>query len=159
MANRCPDCNKFVPLEPADPEASLDVRVERDGSGQVTSVVVTADVRVALVCVECGTEMREHDFSIEEEVPLESMVDTLAALGNTLSDHPATDPDAEHDPDVQAHDEWTAEEGGVEALSDERKRKKQYGFHLDYSVQCECGVPLYEGVIESMADASEFEEC
>jgi len=60
---RCPDCNKFVSY--AD---DFEVEVLAD------EVIITADdvarvyaeIRIALACDECGTELKETNFEIEE---------------------------------------------------------------------------------------------
>lgn len=61
---RCPDCNKFVSYdESAEPEAMLEV--ETDGTDEAT---VSGTVRVVLTCAECGTELKETSFDVDETV-------------------------------------------------------------------------------------------
>ncbi len=63
---RCPDCNKFVPLAPADPELDLEVEclfTPADNPGDS----VTGTVRCVLTCEECGSEMAEYTADVEEE--------------------------------------------------------------------------------------------
>lgn len=57
MANRCPDCNKFVSLEPGEgPEISVEVDESGDISGTAT---------VYLCCAECGTEILTATVDLE----------------------------------------------------------------------------------------------
>lgn len=59
---RCPDCQKFVGNEQAEPELTLDV----DDNGNVTG-----DVRLVLQCADCGTELAESNQSVDIEVGFE----------------------------------------------------------------------------------------
>lgn len=60
---RCPDCNKFVAYDDStEPEASLEASA--DGTG------VSGDVRVLLTCAECGCELKENRFDIDETVEI-----------------------------------------------------------------------------------------
>lgn len=47
-------------MEPQDPEISS-LEVDSDG-------VVTADARLVLACADCGTEMKEYNFSLQGDV-------------------------------------------------------------------------------------------
>ncbi len=59
---RCPDCNKFVGLDTeAEPEVDLDVDLE---TGEVTG-----SVRIMNACQDCGTELTEATFDVDEEFP------------------------------------------------------------------------------------------
>lgn len=55
---RCPDCNKFVGLDEADPE--LDLSVE--------DAVVSGTVRIVRTCAECGQELKEASFDVEVDL-------------------------------------------------------------------------------------------
>lgn len=59
---RCPDCNKFVGIEMAEPELNLEV--DNDGS-------ITGDVRLVQTCAECGTELAEANLEVGGEVEIE----------------------------------------------------------------------------------------
>lgn len=61
MANRCPDCNKFVSL---NRDEELDLQDEDLG----VDSVYTATVRVVDTCAECGAEMLEGLIEIEEDL-------------------------------------------------------------------------------------------
>ena len=63
MANRCPDCNKFVGLEQGDPEVTVN-------SDMLTSLedLIEGDVRLVLNCADCGSEMAEATVQFEAAV-------------------------------------------------------------------------------------------
>ena len=56
---RCPDCNKFVGIEMADPELDLSLLEDE----------VSGSVRLVQTCAECGTELAEAELNIE--IPFE----------------------------------------------------------------------------------------
>jgi hypothetical protein len=61
---RCPDCNKFVSYDDTtEPEHNLEINDNGDGSMQVTG-----DVKIVLTCAECGTELKEYTFEVDETV-------------------------------------------------------------------------------------------
>lgn len=57
---RCPDCNKFVSLEPGDPDAS---------SPDVTDGKLQLQVQLDLNCAECGTAIKSATYDFELEHP------------------------------------------------------------------------------------------
>lgn len=71
MGNRCPDCQKFVGLEQADPEVDS---VEITSAGEINpetgeqAIEVGGDVRLVLNCAECSSEMKEANLTLEGEV-------------------------------------------------------------------------------------------
>lgn len=58
---RCSSCNKFASLEECEPEVS-DVSVDDEGH-------VTAQVRIANACQDCGTELTEANLELEADCP------------------------------------------------------------------------------------------
>jgi hypothetical protein len=52
---RCPDCNKFVSNNEADPEVQDDSPALEDGG-------VSVEVRIVNECADCGTELTEANF-------------------------------------------------------------------------------------------------
>ncbi len=124
---RCPGCERFTSLETGEPEVS-DLRVD-DGS-------VMATVRVVRNCADCGLEMKEAEFEVEEP------------LGHV---EPA---DHEH--------EFEAEENGVEATESGggRYKKNMVGFSLGVVVTCAvegCGFSREVSAEDSMP-ASAYSE-
>lgn len=66
---RCPDCNKFVSYDAAEPERdelSVVQPTEEDPKAQATG-----SVRIVLNCAECGTELKDAEFDVklDFEVP------------------------------------------------------------------------------------------
>jgi len=57
---RCNDCNKFV---------SFDSDVEPEISVDVSGTIVSGDARIVNNCADCGTELKECSFDINEEIP------------------------------------------------------------------------------------------
>ena len=55
MINRCFDCNRYVSLEVES--CGVDVKLD--------SGVVTGEVRLLLVCADCGAPLGEHKITIE----------------------------------------------------------------------------------------------
>jgi hypothetical protein len=66
---RCPDCNKFVPIEQGELEASIDLRWEPGkANGNRQPIQITGEVRLTLICGECGTELMETNQDIDAEI-------------------------------------------------------------------------------------------
>lgn len=64
---RCPDCSKFVSFN--EPEAEVtgeEVRIV--AVGPKCSVNISAEVRVYLSCGDCGTELKETNISVDEDM-------------------------------------------------------------------------------------------
>ncbi len=79
MARRCPDCNKFVSLETQDPEIELEI--DDDGADSTTATI-SGSVRVVRQCADCGTEMTEANFDIDERV--ENVPEAKTTEGHNL---------------------------------------------------------------------------
>lgn len=56
---RCPDCNKFVSCGDAEPEVNDYTIIDRS---------LEAEVRLPLPCADCGTELKDNEFSIQADV-------------------------------------------------------------------------------------------
>lgn len=68
---RCPDCNKFASLELSDDIEVTNLEVENDeGDGRVLG-----NIRIVLNCVDCGSEMKEANFDIEQTIELKHTED------------------------------------------------------------------------------------
>lgn len=76
MANRCPDCNKFVGLELGEPEVNS---LEVDETG------IHGEVRLVQTCAECSGEMNEASVEIEQELPDEAAAHLEEHPDHTLS--------------------------------------------------------------------------
>jgi endogenous inhibitor of DNA gyrase (YacG/DUF329 family) len=133
---RCPDCNKFVPVESGEPEVQS-VSVEdsqRDGGKETGNV--NAEVRLTVVCGECSTELSEAVLTEFAQFELE---------------HKSQD----------CSGELEAEEGDVEATDDYegkgRGMKHFYGATLSVRVYCpECEAEV-EVEVDFREQASSFD--
>ena len=125
---RCNSCSKFVSLEELDPEVqSLDV--DNDGT-------VTAEIRIVNACAECGEELTEAIFDLEETV-----------------DVPEPE-EADHEHELEIEEGESAErtrpdhtrpdKSGVSVPA--RYRKTWYGFAVTAKVTC-TGCPFEEDLI------------
>ena len=82
---RCPDCNKFVSIEMADPE--LDgLEVDSDGN-------VTGSVRLVQTCGECGSELAEANLEVDSSVELKHVADCKKESGLSVEDEEAENDD------------------------------------------------------------------
>lgn len=130
MSNRCGSCNKFVSLETGDPEVES-LEVDEDGT-------VSARVRIARTCAECGDEMKEVELDMEAEVK----------------------PPSEEDAGDDGH-ELEVEETGVVAIEEGggRYKKSYFGAEVSFVVKCGCGCEYEEaGSVSDKVAASEMED-
>ena len=63
MAYRCPNCNKFVSVEEAEPE---------DQGIAISGDNIEGDVRVVIICADCSSELAENTIHVEVELPVVS---------------------------------------------------------------------------------------
>jgi hypothetical protein len=135
---RCPDCNKFVSYEQAEPELDLSVDLEEDENGVPGDATVSGSVRLVLNCGECGTEMAEANPDVEASVSLEH--------GEA----------AEHDVDIEgesaeANDRYDGKPG-----TPSRYRRHFYGADITGTIKCSCGaVAELECSVEEQAGGFE----
>lgn len=142
MANRCPSCEKFVSLEPGDPELE-DITI--DGTE------VKCTVRLTMRCAECGDDMREYYSEPVEEV--------AQRLEESSDYHDHFDEKGE--PKTEEC-ELEAVENGIEQQEKTEKRKTLYGAEIHYEVRCTCSkAPVFfESHLETdFVEKSEMEEC
>lgn len=136
---RCPDCNKFVSYDEADPEVN-DLEISDDGT-------VTAEVRIVNTCGGCGQDLKEATLDFSEEV------DVSAHSGEG------------HDLSVEESScERTQRSGyfkkGVFVPAGGRYAKTFYGASLSYTVTCSCSEGFkIEGVLEDDVQASGMDDC
>lgn len=108
---RCENCNKFVGLEMGDVEAD-DLECS-DGN-------LTGSIRIVRNCADCGNELKEARFDLDESVDL------------SHNERPA---DFEHEVAVEANLEPLEESGG-------RYKKSYYGAFGHFSLRCTCEATL-----------------
>lgn len=113
---RCPDCNKFVPLDTdGDPEVELE-------ADEVTGEV-TGTVRIVNACQECGTELTESTFDVDVDFP---------AAEEHMKGHEDSEAHALEleEPSVDRTDRSTGKGRGTKTF---------YGAEADLTVKCRCG--------------------
>jgi hypothetical protein len=131
---RCDQCTKFVSLETADPEVDGE-NVTDNGDGTGT---LTLSVRLHRDCADCGQELKEYNFDVEEPF------DCPKNCGG--------EEDEQHDLTVDIQNEEPTESGG------HRYKKNMVGFSLDAVISCSNCDFTEELHVEDSAAASWFEE-
>jgi hypothetical protein len=142
---RCPNCNKFVPLELQEPEVNGDPELSySNGDDSVT--VSLEDVRIVRTCEECGEELKEATLSLEGvvEVPVEH-----------------TAHDGKHSLEATADVEGTERTDGKPGTPG-RYRRSFFGAKADVEIRCSCqdakAEPLATLEIEDEVQASSMDE-
>lgn len=117
---RCPDCQKFVAY--GDPEFEVDDAEAQDGQ-------LVASIRMVLPCEDCGTELKETTFDVDErfehECPKQECV-----CGGPRIDHYAEDGETlldgiDHDFEAAGQDpDYDVDEPGVEDATRQESTKK-----------------------------------
>lgn len=130
---RCPDCNKFVSLEPNEPEVES---LEITATGEIT-----AEVRFVRVCAGCSIELKEATFEVEDQLPLDVM---------------AKHKGSKHELSIAEKDCVIDESGGG------RYTANVFTMELTYSVTCSCqengAEPLHDGEFTAECKASHMDE-
>jgi hypothetical protein len=133
---RCPDCNKFVSFEQADPEVELEVELAKEEDGKPAEVNVTGTVRLVLNCGECSTEMAEANPDFEIEVPLT---------------HQEAD---EHEVELVEEFAEPSDRYDGKPGTPSRYRRHFYGADISGKVRCSCGAEAeFNGTAEEQAGA------
>jgi hypothetical protein len=145
---RCPDCSKFVSLEEMEPEVES-IELSDDGEQ------VNAEVRICNACADCGTELKEANFSIEH------------TLGDQGGDHESTSQfeqgQALSDHQGEGH-ELEVEETGANRDSFQtgkgRRAPTMYGAEVQFTVSCSClkGKPVATGTLREYEQAGAMDE-
>jgi hypothetical protein len=136
---RCPDCNKFVAFDEADPEVDS-LEISEDGA-------VTVGIRIVNTCADCGTELKEAMFELEEEAAI-----------------PDGHLDEGHELMIQeCGSERTQRSGyikkGVFVPAGGRYAKTFYGASVDYEITCSCGeMEPVQGTLMDDVQASSMDE-
>jgi len=149
---RCPDCNKFVGFDEADPEIES-LEVNEDGA-------VSISVRIVNCCADCGTELKEATFEMEADHSTE-FAEHLKAEGIEETAEP--EPHAEHELSIEeAGYERTNRSGffkkGQFVPAGGRYAKTFYGAEVSYEICCSCGKFKAEGSLNDDVQASGMDE-
>lgn len=133
---RCNDCNKFASLEAGEPECDS-LAIDNDGN-------ITGSARVVLNCAECGSELKEHNFDVEEAFP-----NYVGAVSGHCGEK-----------EVEVGTVEAVEETVVRTTGKGRKSSCQaYGMTVEVYLNCECGTHLDTHTFKLLVDSGEMEEC
>ena len=136
MANRCPDCNKFVSLQPGE--------VECDGP-LIDGHEISVGVRITLQCAECGADMKAAEFDMTPELPQD--------VQDHMSEFVESD---DHEIEVDEPDDLEFTE---RCEGKGRRPKVFYGFTGTIRGKCSCGAAEFAIPISDDIQASNMEEC
>ena len=130
---RCGNCNRFVSFD--EPEVEIAGEVAAKG-------ILTADVRIVLKCVDCGTELKEASLFMEEEYCLpcscEHTVDEVEIV-------------------AEPSERYETKDKKGKPIKNTRYQKHFYGADIIAEVKCTCGETV--NVIHSLEEqASSFDE-
>ena len=119
---RCNDCGKFVSYD----EGTVEVQ-----SVDLEGTQLTAEVRVALPCAECGTELKETILTLEAEVThlCQNLPAEAGAPEYTITEEPDSGEFTE-----RGDGKGLIQAAGTGRVRDPRKRPTQVGttwFHPD----------------------------
>ena len=143
MANRCPDCNKFVSLEHGEPEVG-DLSIENNGE-------ISAEVRLHLDCMDCGSELGEAYIEVAE---------TNANVNDHIIEHINAEEDYSleiEENETNADDRYNTIDKHGNPIKSMRYQTHYYGFTLAATVTCSCGED-FEIELAGEEQASGFEQ-
>lgn len=130
---RCNDCNKFVGLDLGDAEVQSGPDIDESGN-------ITCEARIVRNCAECGTELKEANFSLEGQMDVE---------GHTGEGHEL---EAE-----ETSSEATERQDGKPGTPS-RYRRSFFGINVDVAVKCSCGESLGNVQLTDEVQASGMDE-
>ena len=145
---RCPDCNKFVSYdEPNVEEENIDI----------FDNVIQGSIRVSLICSECGTELKENIFEIEE------IFEHECKLQDTNVDNNKENSEEEGFEIVDSYfdsvDRYKTEDKNGKPIKNARYMKHFYGFEGKITIKClKCKQEFNVDVFDEN-QASYFDEC
>lgn len=140
---RCPDCLKFVGQEMGDPEGEPELTDHRTDENPDNEVFIEGDIRLPIVCAECGTELKEGTFTMQEQLE-----------DDDLKNHRGEG----HELSLSVDDTESTERTDGKPGTPSRYRKTYYGVYLSYTVTCECSNFSVSGDWSDDMQASSFDE-
>jgi len=137
---RCPDCNKFAGVQEDDPEVNSTDETFEYADGVLTLALVEAEVRIRNTSECCGAEMKEAEFNLSEEIPLEKFE------GHERKELHALEV------------EW--DDGGRTSRSTGRGRGARtfYGAEVSVTITCSCQGFSYTHTLSEDIQASHMDE-
>jgi hypothetical protein len=146
MGNRCPDCNKFVGLEPQEPDAD---NLSIDGDGDISG-----SVKLSLACSECGADLKE--ITLDVEYTCQEALDHADEKHDDLGEDFYIEWEIEvNNSEVTDRYQTTDRDGHL--IKNLRYQKHFYGYNTNVTVSCPlCGWDITLDLCGE-AQASEFE--
>ena len=131
----------FSAMEDGEPEVQQDFEL----NNQLNGGTIQGSVRITRVCCDCGTEVKEYTFDLEEtiEIPEECAEHDLEL-------------DAES-PEMTSRTQTTDRHG--KPIKNSRYMKSFYGVEVAYTVTCKtCKKDIATGTIADETQASGMED-
>jgi len=144
---RCPDCSKMVSY--GDPEMEVQSE-EVDENGSVTAIV-----RMALTCVDCGTELKDNEFELSAEVSHECSEEKLKKVKEEDQEEGF---ELELD-DPESTEDYRPKTNKQGKLVPMRYQKHFFGVKLTGEVTCNKCKEEISIEMEDECQASGFNEC
>lgn len=122
---KCPSCPQFTSK---DTDTEPEVNIEVDAAG-----VVTGDARIHNDCSECGEELEETTFSVEED------------FTDDVKDHetpdgkPCEDIELEVTESTSRSDRTQTHDRNGRKIRSSRYARRYYGVDVEITVTCQCG--------------------
>jgi hypothetical protein len=146
---RCPDCNRMVSYNTEeDPEANI----ELDNEGHISG-----DIRRVLTCGECGTELKETTFDIDQDAA-GALIEVEPKTQCPTGDDHEWDWETADEPSVSPTEGRETTDRRGKKITNPRYMKTLYGVMIDGEVKCKhCPAKATYSFEENQA-ASSFDE-
>lgn len=143
---RCENCSKFVSF---DTEVEPEVEDEQIDGDHETGYTYTASVRRVLTCADCGNDMKETTFDIEQDVVVDSKCENADDGNHEFSVGSAVD----------ATERTQTTDRNGKPIKSSRYMKRFYGVSGSVTGKCDhCDIEA-NFTFEDEAQASSFDEC
>lgn len=143
---RCPDCEKMVSY--GDPEfETQDSSVDEDGH-------VSIEVRMALTCGDCGTELKETNFTLETDIEHECE----EKLKDEDDKYELVEDDLEVMETEDYRPKYTTNKKGEQKPVPIRYQKHYFGVDVQGNVKCNACGELIPFQMSDDLQASAFDE-
>lgn len=151
---RCPDCSKFVSMDNGEPEEnSIDCSL----SGGVLNI--TAEYRHTRNCADCGTELKDFTFDLNEDVSfgdLEITTEDENPLSKTQAEalEEAWE-DGSAEVSIEANSAEIEEDGGG------RYKANKIRLVVDYTLTIQAGKETFKATRQMSEEttAGSYDEC
>lgn len=143
---RCENCSKFVSF---DTEVEPEIEDEQIGGSCDNGYFYTASIRRVLQCADCGTDLKDTTFEIEQEVNVEAKCEKCEDGNHEFSMDSAVEP---------TERTQTTDRNG-KPIKSSRYMKHFYGVSGSVTGTCDhCDIEV-NFTFEDESQASSFDEC